>query len=336
REDGKETLWIPAGLMIRIDNQDGTIHRIRIRRPSWAREKFLPDLKYVWIEGSGNAPMVIRPQGQSRGVVVVEAELDAMAVAAAHQAVTVIALGSVSTGLPPEIKAEIAAAAVILLALDADPGKDGKPGAGPAAIAAWRHEFRQAKFWPVPAGKDPGDYVKNHSGNLRAWVEAGLIPPAKASEPPAHDAMSIPVGSPAGGEGEENTTPKKEHHDPLQFGRDHHCPETAAAHAPDNTAAGQGVEKKKGTGKASGCHIVTLTDGREIHVVRDEQSWKALAAQGFLVFSENEMKRLQVAMAGCSEDARQGMINAVLDVKSVFSGAYIRRGGEPVTVGVFA
>jgi hypothetical protein len=297
REDGKETIWIPAGLVIRINNQDGTLHRLRIRRPSWAREKFLPDLKYVWIEGSGTAPMVIRPQGPSRGVVVVEAELDAMAVAAAHQEVTVIALGSVSTGLPPEIKAEIAAAPVILLALDADPGKDGKPGAGPAAIAAWQHEFRQAKFWPVPAGKDPGDYVKTHSGNLHAWVEAGLIPPAKQFAPPAHDAMSIPVGSPKGGEGVENTT--------------------APAPFPDY-------------------RIVTLTDGREIHVVADEGLWKELAAEGKLVFSENEMKRLQVAMAGCGEDERVGMVNAVLDVKGVFSGAYIRRGGDPVVVGVFA
>jgi len=296
-EDGKETLWIPVGLMIWIHNQDGSIHRLRIRRPSWAREKFLPKRKYEWIKGSGKAPMVIRPKGQSRGVVVVEAELDAMAVAAAHQEVTVVALGTVVTPLTTEIKAEIDASPVILLALDADPGKDGKPGAGPAAIAAWRHEFRQAKFWPVPAGKDPGDYVKTHSGNLHAWVEAGLIPQIKAPAAPAHDAMSSPVGSPMGGEGVDNTA-------------------TPAA--------------------ASDYQIVTLTDGREIHVVADEALWKKLAAQGKLVFSENEMKRLQVAMAGASEDERQGMINAVLDVKAVFSGAYIRRGGERVTVGVFA
>lgn len=285
--EGKETLWIPAGLVVRINNQDSTIHRIRIRRPSWAREKFLPDLKYVWLEGSGTAPMVIRPQGQSRGVVVVEAELDAMAVAAAHQEVTVIALGSVSTGLPNEVKAEIEASPVILLALDADPGKDGKPGAGPAAIAAWRHEFRQAKFWPVPAGKDPGDYVKTHSGNLNAWVEAGLIPQIKAPEAPAHDAMSSPVGSPMGGEGVDNTA----------------TPELP----PDY-------------------QIVTLTDGREIHVVADEALWKKLAAQGKLVFSENEMKRLQVVIAGASEDERMGMVNAVLEAKMAFGSAYIRAG----------
>lgn len=285
--EGKETLWIPAGLVIRINNQDTTLHRIRIRRPSWAREKFLPDLKYVWLEGSGTAPMVIRPQWQSRGVVVVEAELDAMAVAAAHQEVTVIALGSVSTGLPDAVKAEIEAAPVILLALDADPGKDGKPGAGPAAIAAWRHEFRQAKFWPVPAGKDPGDYVKNHSGNLHAWVEAGLIPQTKAQETTAHDAMSSPVGPPMGGEGVENT------------------------------ANIEGEPEYQ---------IVTLTDGREIHVVADEGLWKKLAAQGKLVFSENEMKRLQAVLAGASEDERMGMVNAVLEAKMAFGSAYIRAG----------
>lgn len=287
RADGKETLWLPVGLVIRINNQDTTIHRLIIRRPSWAREKFLPNLKYDWIEGSGTGPLVIRPQGQSRGVVVIEADLDAMAVAAAHQEVTVIALGTVATGLPSEIKSEIAAAPVILVALDADPGKDGKPGAGPAAIAAWRHEFRQAKFWPVPAGKDPGDYVKNHSGNLHAWVEAGLIPQIKAPEAAAHDAMSSPFGSPMGGEGVDNTA----------------TPEVP----PDY-------------------RIVTLTDGREIHVVSDEALWKKLAAQGKLVFSENEMKRLQAVLAGASEDERMGMVNAVLEAKMAFGSAYIRAG----------
>jgi hypothetical protein len=108
--------------------------------------------------------------------------------------------------------------------------------------------------------------------------------------------------------------------------------ETKTGSAPQNQAPHQAAAQ----GKASGCHIVTLTDGREIHVVKDETLWKKLSAGGKLVFSENEMIRLQTAMAGCSVDARQGMINAVLDVKTVFSGAYIRRGGDPVTVGVFA
>lgn len=293
-KEGKETLWIPAGLLIRINNPDGSLHRLRIRRPTWARKKFLPALKYVWIEGSGTAPMVIRPQGQSRGIMVLEAELDAMATAAAHPGITVIALGTVSASIPADLRAELAAAPVILLALDADPGKNGKPGAGPAAIAAWLHEFRQARFWPVPAGKDPGDYVKHHQGNLRAWVEAGLIPQSAPQAVPAcHDAMTSPVSLPPGGEGE---------------------PET------DNPDY----------------RIVTLTDGREIHVVADEALWKKLAAEGKLVFSENEMKRLQVVMAGAREDERQGMVNAVLDVKEAFSGAYIKRGGLPLALESFA
>lgn len=184
--DGKAELWVPGGLLISIYD-DNRIHRLRVRRTDEARARFLPDLKYVWLEGSGNEPMILRPAGRIRGAVIIEAELDAIATAAAHDQVLVIAIGSVSTGLPPALRAELAALPVILVALDADPAKDGKAGAGPKWIARWQNAFRQAKFWPVPEGKDPGHYAEL-GGNLRLWIEAGLVPelpaPAVRHEPP--------------------------------------------------------------------------------------------------------------------------------------------------------
>lgn len=175
-KEGNDRLWVPGGLLIPIF-AEGSLLRIRIRRTPESRERFLPDRKYLWIEGSGTDPLVIRPSsGPARGVVVVEAELDAMAVASAHPGVMVIALGTVAGGLPEPLRAECAASPVILVALDADQGRDGKVGAGPQAIASWTNTFRQARYWPVPVGKDPGDYVKDHGGDLRAWVEAGLPP----------------------------------------------------------------------------------------------------------------------------------------------------------------
>jgi len=175
-EEGKERLWVPGGLVIPIFDGHGELHRLRIRRTPAAREKFLSDRKYVWIKGSGNLPMVLRPSGSIRGAVIVEAELDAMAVAAAHNEVLVVALGTVAGGIDAGLRAELEECPVILVALDADPARDGKLGAGPASVKRWRRSFRQARFWPMPAGKDPGDFVRDHGGDLRQWVESGLPP----------------------------------------------------------------------------------------------------------------------------------------------------------------
>jgi predicted RNA-binding Zn-ribbon protein involved in translation (DUF1610 family) len=303
-KDGKETMWVPAGLLIPIVSTSGAVHRLRVRRPSWAREKFLPDLKYIWLDGSGRAPLVITPAGCSRGTVVEEAELDAYATAAAHDQVTVIALGTVQGPLTQEIKAMLATEPVILVALDADPGKDGRPGAGPEALANWLREFRQAKFWPVPAGKDPGDYVQEHGGDLWAWVEAGLVPP-----PTGHDAMSSPDGYRQGGGG---------------GGAGNHL--TEGREEVEEEVLAPGAPEKEGS-LAAASRIVTLADGRSFHVVQDEAAWRQLVAQGETVFSENELKRLQAACASCGPDGGPVLASAVLDVKAVFGGSYIRRGG---------
>lgn len=197
---GKPELWIPGGLLISIYD-DNRIHRLRIRRTDAARGKFLPELKYVWLEGSGNEPLILRPSGKIRGAVIVEAELDAMAVSAAHDQVLAIAIGSVSSGLPSALRAELAALPIILVALDADPDKDGKTGAGPKWIARWQKEFRQAKFWPVPEGKDPGHYAEI-GGNLRLWIEAGLVPELPPSTV-RHDLPLSPVSVTLGDGGKE-------------------------------------------------------------------------------------------------------------------------------------
>jgi hypothetical protein len=179
-KDGKAELWVPGGLLVATWD-DNTIHRIRIRRTDADRARFLPDLKYYWIDGSGTEPIIIRPLGKVRGVVIVEAELDAYAVAAAHDQVMVIALGTVGAGLPAAIRVEIAASPTILVALDVDPDINGQTGsgAGPVAVKRWLSTFRQARFWPVPVGKDPGHYAEL-GGDLSTWVEAGLAPDISA------------------------------------------------------------------------------------------------------------------------------------------------------------
>lgn len=178
----KTTLWVPGGLLIPIMDGSGRLHRLRVRRTLEARKRFLEDLKYVWLEGSGTSPMVLphREGPAPRGAVIVEAELDAMAVAAAHPEVMVVSLGTVRGGIDQGLRRLLAGLPVILVALDADGGRDGAPGPGPQAVASWKSAFAQARFWPVPDGKDPGDYAP--CGDLATWVESGLVPKAARQE----------------------------------------------------------------------------------------------------------------------------------------------------------
>jgi len=193
--NGKAHLWVPAGLVIPSFDASGRLHRLRIRRTAEDREQFRGDLKYVWIEGSGNAPLLIRRDG-APGTVVVEAELDAIAIAAAHPGVNAMALGTVDMPPTAEQAGLLRETPVVLVALDAD----SESAAGQKAVRRWLTEWPQAKAWPVPAGKDPGDYVAG-GGQLTAWVTAGLPPRVKASQLARQDDRPDTLQAPAGGAG---------------------------------------------------------------------------------------------------------------------------------------
>lgn len=175
-------VWVPAGLLLPVWDSGGRLHRLRVRRPGPLRQKYRPDRKYQWIEGSGTAPMVLPTTEPVRGAVIVEAELDGLACAAAHPEVLVVAVGTVAAGVDPDLDPMLQASPVVLVALDADssppPQEQGKPprqAAGPAAVARWVARYPQARYWPVPVGKDPGEYAQA-GGDLGAWIEAGLPP----------------------------------------------------------------------------------------------------------------------------------------------------------------
>lgn len=154
--------------------------------------------------------MAIPPTRHIRGAVIVEAELDAMAVAAAHEDVFAIAVGTVQGGVHSDLGEQLSALPVILVALDADKGKDNKIGQGPAAFAAWKETYRQARYYPVLTGKDPGDYAKA-GGDLRRWIELGLVPQLKPVAPSsnAHDFAFSPGQALEGGGGEQTNTVKE-------------------------------------------------------------------------------------------------------------------------------
>lgn len=176
---GRDRLWLPAGLLIPTFDAQGRVHRLRIRRDEAARARLAPDLKYYQVEGSGRAPMVLEPSAPARGAVLVEAELDAIACAGSHPDILAVSVQSASGRITPELAARLVALPKVLVALDAKPGDPGLKAAG-----GWLAEYRHAEYWPVPQGKDPGDYAQA-GGDLRAWLEAGLVPalPAAGHDP---------------------------------------------------------------------------------------------------------------------------------------------------------
>ncbi|MBE7413857.1 MAG: DNA primase [Deltaproteobacteria bacterium] len=148
---------------------DGRMMSIRIRRP----EEGL-DNRYHAVKGSSTAPMMIRsvnPAVRGAGAwIVVESRLDAILIAQdAGDIVNAAAIDSVSTKPDEELTCELKKSLHILDAVDFDT-------AGGKASPWWTEHFPQAERWPVPRGKDPGDFKKDHGGDIRAWIVAGLPP----------------------------------------------------------------------------------------------------------------------------------------------------------------
>lgn len=281
-------LWVPLGLVIPIDDFGGGLHRLRIRRPQSEREKSLPKLKYQWLRGSGKLPMVITPtSGKVRGAVIVEAELDAIAIAHAHSEVAVISIGSLGAGIDPDLKKSLDNTPVILVALDAE-----KKSAN--AIGMWKRAFRHARECFTPEAKDPGDYCQQ-GGDLHAWIEAAL--PAKSSvkapQPPSknvekQEELPTPLPSPA----------------PVQDAQ------SSSALA---QTGGRGKENISGV-------IVSLSDGSELYVLPEQNAeYYALRKAGHRVVTGEDLHHIKVAIA-TEEENRLAAANLAIDTLEIFGG----------------
>ena len=180
QKDGRpRPLWIPRGIVIPLI-VGGAVHRIRIRRE---KADLTPEfnLPYFMLPGSSAATLVTGED--ARAFVVVEAELDAVACAAAAGDIcSAAALGSSSTKPDEAAAAAMDKALCILNALDFD-------DAGRKACAWWRETFPRVKRWPVPEGKDPGEAFAC-GVNLRAWILAGLPPVFRLAGLPVLDGDS--------------------------------------------------------------------------------------------------------------------------------------------------
>lgn len=172
---------IPRGITIPVWSEAGEVLRVRIRRRDADRERNNPkDPKYLLLPQPGqpySAPLMLPPVGVSPDLatwVVVEAELDAMAV---HHAcggeIGAISILTVRARPDAAAHAALSRAARILVALDADEDKADGSNPGADAWPWWQATYPQARLWPVPEGKDPGEAFAR-GVDLAAWVFAGI------------------------------------------------------------------------------------------------------------------------------------------------------------------
>jgi hypothetical protein len=80
--------------------------------------------------------------------------------------ITAIAVGSAPAKPDVRTTAIIRQAETFLVALDFDE-------AGRKYASWWLNQFSNARLWPTPGAKDPGEYHQA-GGNVRAWIMAGL------------------------------------------------------------------------------------------------------------------------------------------------------------------
>jgi DNA primase len=164
-------LWVPSGLTIPTIINNGSVAAIKIRLPqppSWN-----PNLRYYAIPGSASLCLIIPARADVNACCVLESALDGWLVSQeAGDLVWVVVLGSASMRPDEAAMALLKDAGTILVSLDRDP-------AGATQVwGFWRQNFPNAKRWPCVGGKDPGEAWKDGL-NLRAWIEAGLLPGGK-------------------------------------------------------------------------------------------------------------------------------------------------------------
>ena len=175
-DDNGKKLYIPIGLVIPFF-VEGRLVRVRVRQPE-------DEPRYLVIQGSGMATWISNPERP--GLAVIESELDAILIDQdAGDIVGTIALGNNSARPDVATAAALARATQILNALDFDI-------AGAKRWIWWEENFKQADRWPVPGGKDPGEY-RSSGGDIRGWILDGLPRGLHPDPTPKPEPVPVPV-----------------------------------------------------------------------------------------------------------------------------------------------
>jgi DNA primase len=161
--DGKQKhIWIPAGIIIPLQDKESGLLRLRVRRNDPGNGP-----RYVIVAGSSMAPLVL--ESGKDVFVIVESELDAWLIwQEAGTLARIVALGSANMKPDKATHEILKSAGKILNALDYD------PAGARYAWKFWPETYGEKVIrWPVPVGKDPSE-AWQQGLNIRAWIEAGI------------------------------------------------------------------------------------------------------------------------------------------------------------------
>lgn len=169
----KKRLWVPGGIVMPLYS-NGRLFAVDIRRPKEARKKFIPNIKYMFMKGGGVAYRSLwggDPGLKPRAVALVESRLDAsMIYYHCPDVAVIVGKDKPLTRMYAEYFKKVD---IILICTDNDqPNKSGLR-AGEEKAKKWEAEFHNAHFWPVPKGKDPGEFFKG-GGDIKQWIYSGI------------------------------------------------------------------------------------------------------------------------------------------------------------------
>jgi hypothetical protein len=345
KPDGRlKKLWLPRGIVIPMIEADGSVHRLRIRQPDQSP-------RYLVVPGSGSEPLLSR---EAEAIFVVESELDMILLdGVAGDIVGVVAMGNDSAKPTARLYPALQQALYLGVSLDSDqpkynPEKDGMDMPGARSSIWWTQQFPRATRVPVVGGKDPGD-AYSAGVNLRTWVLAALpayfqvkadldaekamhrarlqadlaMEKAVAEEAARRDAEQIEVKNPAADDERFVDTASVAAAQGIDNGNWERTSGGAVqpADPPELNAAPQ-----------SSATLITLISGESFYVTADEAEWRRLVDSGEIVFSQNELSRLQRATATMNDAERLAAALQAIEIKKIFPSAWIRR-GEAVAAG---
>jgi hypothetical protein len=300
RADGKpKKLYIPQGIVIpwfvqqgargmgqgaensgsrgmgQGENQ-GQVHRIRIRKQTLRSVK---DFRYYWLLGSGDDIICLNPSAPAH--VIVESDLDGLLIDwLAGDVVGTVPLGSCSTHPKAAALAALEKSLRILVALDFDTPRwddEKKVWIAPGAKACgwWQGVFaRSYKRWPVPQGKDPGEAFAA-GVDLRKWVVDGLPPALRLKAVQGSRFVVQGLNQEPGTTNLEPVVPRTTNHEPR---------------------------------------TILSSDGREIIITDDPETYQRLTAEGKIVFTTPEIRMVSAATDTPEQAAY------FLDLKTTFPG----------------
>lgn len=174
-------LWLPLGLTIPTFGANGSLQRVRIRRPVITGK----EPRYYWLPGSGNGTTILSPG--RRAAIIIESDLDAILIDhLAGDLVTTLGLGTSSADPKTDCAEILDNAVIILIALDADQ-------AGDKGWQKWQASHpQQAERLIVPVGKDPGEAWQKGC-DLRQWIIDALPISLHPHKQPAPVAIPGPI-----------------------------------------------------------------------------------------------------------------------------------------------